>query len=166
MTILLKLIYAGAITALLILLIAFGIRTFYGPPDEPEFPRTPVSFRGPGVEQPPPAPELQQFEAEQRRYQEAYDRYLDERADYRSRVFVAACVLGIAAVAAGLALPTRLDAIRLGLVSGGVGTILYAVIQAGGDLDRTGATVVFLVATVGLLLVMVSGYRWLAAREE
>jgi hypothetical protein len=56
-------------------------------------------------------------------------------------------------------LPGALDAIRLGLVSGGVGTLIYAVVQAGGDLDEAGTAVVFLVVLVGLVLVVVSGWE-------
>ena len=175
MTVLIKLIYAGAIAALLILLIAFGIRTFYAPPQAPEFPKFEPGFRPyvpvqpgvePAVQLPPPTPQQLEFEQAQRDYQAAYERYADDRAEYRSRVFIIAAVLGIVAVAGGLYLPARLDAIRLGLVAGGLGTILYAVAQAGGDLDRAGAAVVFIVAAIGLALVMAAGYRWLSARPE
>jgi hypothetical protein len=170
-TVLLKLIYAGAIAALLVLTVAFGIRTFAPPPEAPEFPKTPVGFRpvGPGPDPqafPTPTPEQLAFEKSQMDFQEDYERYEDERAEYRSRVFIAASVLGIAAVAGGLWLPGALDAIRLGLVSGGVGTLIYAVVQAGGDLDEAGTAVVFLVVLIGLVLVVVSGYRWLAGRAE
>jgi hypothetical protein len=91
---------------------------------------------------------------------------VDERADYHVRVFIAAAVLAIAAVAGGLALPQRLDAIRIGLVGGGLTTLVYAVIQASGDLDEAGSGVIFLVIAIGLALVMYSGYHWLTARVE
>jgi hypothetical protein len=170
-TVLLKLIYAGAIAALLVLSVAFGIRTFASPPEAPEFPKTPVGFRpvGPGPDpqtSPAPTAEQREFEEAQRRFQDDFERYEHERADYHSQVFIAASILAIVAVAGGLWLPGALDAIRLGLVAGGVGTLIYGVIQASGDLDEAGATVVFVVVLVGLALVLVSGYRWLAARAE
>ncbi len=68
------------------------------------------------------------------------------------------------AVAAGLAVPPALDAVRLGLVVGGLGTIIYAVAQAGEDLDAAGPEVVFVVALAGLALMLAAGYRWLAPR--
>jgi hypothetical protein len=74
-------------------------------------------------------------------------------------------VLGVVSVAGGLALPARLDAIRLGLVAGGLGTILYGVIQANGDLDAAGPAVIFLAAAAGLVLIGYAGYRWLARLE-
>jgi len=173
--VLVKLVYAGAMTALLILLVAFGIRTFYSPPEQPESPkfspnfaRPPVAIGPLGPETPPPPPTPEQIEYERRaqEYQEAYEQYAKDRAKYRSRVFLIAAVVGIAAVAGGLGLPSRLDAIRLGLVAGGVGTILYGVAQAGGDLSEAGSGLVFVVVAVGLVLVMASGYRWLASRDD
>jgi hypothetical protein len=170
-TILIKLFYAGAITTLLILFVAFGIRTFYPPPEEPQFAEPPIRFRPvapitPGAPEPELTPEQLEFEEAQRRFQEEYRLFEEERQDYRRNVFLVASAIGIVAVAAGLALPSMLDAIRLGLVSGGLGTVLYAVIQAEGDLDNAGPTVIFLIAAIGLVLVLVAGYRWLATRPE
>jgi hypothetical protein len=70
--------------------------------------------------------------------------------------------LGVAAVAGGLALPSRVDAIRLGLIGGGLFTVIYAVAQAEGDLEEAGSFVVFIFAAVGLLLILGAGYRWLS----
>jgi len=175
MTILIKLCYAGAITALLILLVAFGVRTFYPPPVQPEFPKTqpprgsfpigPQPIEVPAV-LPTLTPEQQQFEEAQRDFQARFETYEDERAAYRRNVFLAAAVLGVLAVAGGLALPSRLDAIRLGLVAGGLGTVLYGVIQAGGDLDQAGPAVIFLAAGAGLALIVYAGYRWSARLES
>ena len=110
--------------------------------------------------------EVAEYEEEQRRYQEEYERYSKRRAEYRRNVFVVVAGLGIAAVAGGLAIPGRLDAIRLGLVLGGLGTVLYGVIQAGEDLDEAGPALIFIVAAVGLCLILFVGYRWLAGLED
>ena len=169
MTTLIKLFYAGAISALLILLVAFGIRTFYAPPEAPHFPQPPIGFRPVGptpVDKPelapPPTPEQVEFEANQRRFQEELERYNKERAGYRRNVFLAGAVVAVVAVASGVILDRRMDAIRLGLVAGGLGTLLYAVIQAGSDLARLGPEVMFGFALVGLVLVLAAGSRWLA----
>jgi hypothetical protein len=169
MTTLIKLFYAGAITALLVMLVGFGIRTFYEAPEEPQYPSKALSLRlvsPTGAPEQPSSAELQALEEEQRRYQEAYEAYSKERADYRRNVFLIASLFGVVAVAGGLVLPGRLDAIRLGLVAGGLGALLYAVIQADGDLDDFGSTVAFLVALTGLALILGAGYRWLAAPSE
>jgi hypothetical protein len=171
MTVLIKLCYAAAITALLILFVAFGIRTFYTPPEEPRFPETPFPFRPvvpvpSGLEPPEPTPEQVAYEQQQREFQAQYERYSDDLARYHRNVFLAAALLGFLAVAGGIALPARLDALRLGLAGGGLGTLIYAVIQAGGDLDDAGPALIFGVAAVGLLLIGFAGFRWLAARPE
>lgn len=169
MIVLIKLFYAAAIAALLVLFVAFGIRTFYSPPKAPEFPQPAIPVRPappPGTAQPEPTPEQREFEEAQRRFQEEFARYEDERADYRRNVFLIAAVLGILAVAGGLALSDRFDAIRLGLVAGGLGSFLYGVIQANGDLDNTGPALIFGVAAIGLALVGYAGYRWLSAQTS
>ena len=94
MTVLLKLLYAAAVTALFVLFVAFGIRTFYSPPEEPEFPRSligPIPVApAPGVPgEPAPrptlTPEQEQYQIEQQRYQDEYAIYRDELRDYRGR---------------------------------------------------------------------------------
>lgn len=168
MIVLIKLFYALAIACLLVLVVAFGVRTAYGPPSAPEYPQPPASIRA--IPSPSTSPETQaeltRYDEEQRRYQAEYERYSERRADYRRNVFVIVAAFGIAAVAAGLSLPTRLDAVRLGLVLGGLATILYGVIQAGGDLDEAGPALVFVVAAIGLGLILFAGYRWLGRLEE
>jgi lipopolysaccharide export LptBFGC system permease protein LptF len=156
MTVLIKLFYAGALTALLILCVAFGVRTFYSGPEEPEYPQVP--FARPLD---PSDPALQELEEEQQRYQEEYERYQDERAKYRRNVFFAATVHALISIAVGVSISAHLDALRLGLVAGGLGMLLYAVVQAGGDLDEVGSAMVFVVAVLGLALVTAAGYRWL-----
>ena len=169
MVVLLKLFYAAAIAALLVLVVAFGIRTVYAPPDAPEYPGFPRGYLPPGPTAPgevpaPLTPEQQQAIAEQERYQEEYERYEKKRADYHRNVFLAAAALAIVAIAAGLAAPAYLDAIRLGLVGGGVVTVIYGVIQAGSDLDETDPALIVVVAAAGLALILAFGYRWLATR--
>jgi hypothetical protein len=54
----------------------------------------------------------------------------------------------------------------VGLSMGGFATLLYGVIQAGDDLDRAGPAGLFLVAVIGLALILYTGYRWLNKLEE
>jgi hypothetical protein len=171
MTTLIKLFYAGAITALLILIVAFGIRTVDAPPEAPVFPQTPVGFRPvapklPNEPEPVLTPEQREYEENQRRFQEELRVYEEDLEDYHRNVFLAASVIGVLAVAGGIVLSSRIDAIRLGLVAGGLGTLLYGVIQAGSDLSEIGSEVMFGVALVGFVLVLAAGYRWLAATNE
>jgi lipopolysaccharide export LptBFGC system permease protein LptF len=169
--VLIKLLYAGAIAALLVLLVAFGIRAVYAPPEAPAYPSFPRAYVPPaptiGGQTPAPlTPEQEQVIEAQERYQTEYERYQDRRADYHRNVFLAAAVLAVLAVAGGLVLPSYLDAIRLGLVGGGFTCVIYGVVQAGNDLDSNGPGFIVLVAGVGLALILAAGFRWLAQREE
>jgi lipopolysaccharide export LptBFGC system permease protein LptF len=170
MTTLIKLAYAGAITVLLILVVAFGTRVVYEPPAQPRFEdfvgRSPVRVGPDGAIVPLTPEEQARQEEEQRRYREAWERHEDERAEYRRNVFLIAAVFGLVALAAGISLDPRLDAMRLGLILGGVGTLLYGIAQAGGELGRVGPAVLFVVALVGLALVLAAGYRWLTRLEH
>lgn len=176
MTVLLKLLYAAAVTALFVLLVAFGIRTFYPPPDEPEFPRAPADlFRpvapapatqnGTPVPTPTLTPEQQEYQQAQERYQQNYDRYVEDLEEYHAVVFAISALLGVSAIAGGIVLSANLDALRLGLVGGGLGTLIYGVVQAEGDLDRVGAAVIFVIVAAGLLLVVSAGYRWMTSQQ-
>jgi lipopolysaccharide export LptBFGC system permease protein LptF len=159
LTTLIKLFYAGCVAALLVLCVAFGTRTFYAAPHPPEYPQS-ASIPRPGPA--PLTPEEQRLLAEaQQQYQDSYQRYEARRITYRRYVFLIAAVAGVAAVAAGAVLPPRVDAIRLGLVAGGLGCVIYAVVQAGGDLGRMTPTLMFAAALIGLVLVLAAGYRWL-----
>lgn len=170
MVVLLKLLYAAAITTLFVLFVAFGIRTFYGPPEFPQPPDgifRPVAPAPPGGSWEELTPEqLAYTEEEQERYQKAYEAYADDLKQYHAIVFAVAAVIGVAAIAGGVALSARLDALRLGLVGGGLGTLIYGVVQAEGDIDDIGAWAVFVIVALGLLLVAGAGYRWLSAQES
>jgi lipopolysaccharide export LptBFGC system permease protein LptF len=159
--VLIKLFYAGAVATLLILTVAFGIRTFYAPPQEPAYPQFPLFPRpvDPDDEQ------LREYEEEQRRFQEVFERYEQDRAEYRRNVFFIATLFALIAIAAGVSLSHYLDALRLGLVAGGLGTLLYAVLQAGGDLSEVGPALLFVAGIVGLAVVIFAGYRWLQKIE-
>ncbi|HLG12338.1 MAG TPA: hypothetical protein VI876_11330, partial [Dehalococcoidia bacterium] len=95
-----------------------------------------------------------------------YDAYLDDLQQYHAIVFAVATVIGVVAVAGGVALAARLDALRLGLVGGGLGTLIYAVVQAEGDIDELGAAAVFAIVAASLVLIGGFGYRFLGAQES
>lgn len=161
MTVLIKLFYAGALAALLVLSIAFGIRTLYSAPEEPQWPQPPIARPlDPGSEA------LREYEEAQQQYQVAYEEFEHDRAEYRRNVFFVALILALVCVAGGVSLAAHLDALRLGLVAGGLAVLVYAVIQAGGDLGEVGSGGVFVVALIGLALVLGAGYRWLQTAGE
>src|SRR3972149_3754671 len=93
-----------------------------------------------------------------------YVQYEDERADYHRNVFIIASVLGVAAVAAGLYLFRRVEAMPLGLVLGGLGVVIFGWVQAAEDFGEIGMAPLFAVVAVGLAIVLAAGYWLLGTR--
>ena len=184
-----KLTYSLVVAILFILLVILGIRTFYDEPEAPEYPLP--SIRSIGVEVPPEPPgtggplycdldrcfkgdreltaedeaelteEERLFIQEERRFQEQLREYEDERADYHRNVFILASVLGVAAIALGLYLFRRVEAIPLGLLLGGLGVVIFGWVQAAEDFGEIGEALLFAVVAVGLGIVLAAGYRFL-----
>lgn len=146
MATLIKLFYAAALTTVIILLVSFGVQTFYDGPDGPTFPGQ--------FGRPPTQEEQSQFEEERLAYE-------SERADYHRNVFIVAGALGLACVVAGVIMNSRLDAIRLGFVAGGVGLIIYGIVQGAEDLGEIGAAPIFVITFIGMAILLAAGYFWL-----
>jgi len=163
MNLVVKLAYSAAVAVFLTLVVVLGIRTAYEPPDDPSYPAPPriVYPPGPVVDE-----EMTAFEEEERQYQEKWRQYQEDRQDYRRNVFLIAGLIGLASIASGVALSKRLDAMRLGLIVGGVATFIYSFAQAGEDIDDIAATAILPVAAVGLVALLLLGYRRLAERDE
>jgi len=158
-----KLAYGVAIAVLMVLTVVFAIRAAYEPPDDPSYPAPPRIVYPPG----PVADEKTTgFEEEQRQYQEKWRQYQEDRQDYHRNVFLIAGLVGLGSMAAGVALAKRLDALRLGLILGGVATFIYSFSQAGEDIDDIGTTAILPVAAVGLVALLLLGYRRLAEGDE
>lgn len=142
MNLVIKLAYAAAIAVLLTLVVAFGIRAAY---DEPNY----------GEREYGPAYGT-----------ETWRQYEEDRQDYHRNVFLIAGLIGLASIASGVALSRRLDAMRLGLMVGGLATFIYSFAQAGADIDDIGPTAILPVAAAGFIALLLLGYRQLAERGE
>jgi hypothetical protein len=102
--------------------------------------------------------ELREFQLKQQEFEQ-------ERADYHRNVFILAGFLGVAAIAAGLYLFRRVEAMPLGLMLGGLGVIIYGWGQAAEDFGEIGEAPLFAAASVGLAVVLAMGYWFLGARQ-
>ena len=91
-------------------------------------------------------------------------KYQDDRADYHRNVFILASALGVAAIAAGLFLFRRVEAMPLGLMLGGLGVVIYGWVQAAEDFGEIGMAPLFAVVAVGLGIVLAAGYWLLGMR--
>ena len=187
-----KLTYSLVVAILFILLVILGIRTFYDEPEDPGYSARPINpIRvdappQPGTEEPlycdrdgrcfkgdreltaEDEAELTEEERlyiqEQRQFQERQRKYEDKRVDYHRNVFILASVLGVAAIALGLYLFRRVEAMPLGLLMGGLGVVIFGWVQAAEDFGEIGEAPLFAVVAVGLGVVLAVGYRFLGLR--
>jgi hypothetical protein len=90
---------------------------------------------------------------ELRGFQVSVREYEDDRVDHSRNVFIAASILGAAAIVAGLSFFRRIEAMPLGLLLGGFGVVLFGWIQAGDEFDEMGAAPPFIAVTIGLAAV-------------
>ena len=174
-----KLGYSLTVGILLVLFVILGTRTFYDEPEEPRYPSgMPPSTKDlycdftdqcylngrpltPQEEQQLLTADEREFIKGQREQYRQQRQYEDERADYHRNVFIIASVLGVAAVAGGLAIFRRVEAMPLGLVLGGLGVVIFGWAQAAEDFDEIGMAPLFAVVAVGLAIVLAAGYRFL-----
>lgn len=131
-----RIAYSLAVAILFILFVAFGTRTLFTEPER------------------------------------AFDSFLstsqseEAREDYFRNVFLTAGALGIAAIAAGVVLFRRVDAMPLGLVLGGIGALLYGWVEWSRGPDEAGTAVIFAMATVGLVVALGAGYWFLGGPQD
>ena len=182
MPIVFRIAYSLAVAILFVLFVILDIRTFYEEPEPPPYPSFYLPKISPGEEiycQPDgrcfkggreltPAEEEKlteeekRFIREQREFSQRQQKYEEDRVDYHRNVFIIATVLGVAAVAAGLLLFRRVEAMPLGLLLGGIGVIIFAWVQAVRDFREIGMAPLFAAVAVGLAVVLAVGY-WLLA---
>jgi len=130
-----KVAYSLVVAILLVLVVILGTRTFY---DEPK-----AEYFNPATAQ----------------------TSQEERNDYHRNVFILANVIGVAAVAAGLILYRRVEAVPLGLLLGGIGVVIFGWVQsAEADGGEVGEAPLFVAVAVGLAIVLAAGYWFLRER--
>lgn len=177
-----RIAYSLAVAILFVLFVILGTRTFYEEPEAPPYPEPPFRLVKPPVYCEPGggcfnpetgerltkeqeerlSEEEREYIRAQREFEEKRRAYEDDRGDYHRNVFIVASVLGVAAVAVGLYLFRRVEAMPLGLLLGGIGVIIFGWVQAAEDFGEIGMAPLFAVVAVGLAIVLAAGY-WLLA---
>jgi hypothetical protein len=112
------LLYATAISVFLGLSIGFGAVTFFPDPDQPQIDRPPIEFRPPG-----------QLTDEEHR---------EELDDHRRNQLIGVSLLCALIIAVGVAVAGLPDALRLGAIMSGLGTMIWAVIYSGEHVGDSG----------------------------
>lgn len=144
----LRIVYAFFLGVMLALFAGLGIRTFYPPPEMPEFP---IELSTPQAGDPSPEQVQQQreYEQEQRAFQ-------DELESYNRNVSIVSTVLAVTMLGLSLLLEKKNKVIPNGIMLGGLFTLLYAV---GRGLVSGDATTTFITVAIGLAVVLFLGYR-------
>jgi hypothetical protein len=115
-------LYVVAIAVALILLVIVGVDAFYPAPPYPEYPES----------QPPyDSPEYEEWEQEWMEVQEAYQQ---EAAVHHRNIFFIVLPLGVVFAVVGTFIRRRLDIFGAGLILGGIGTMIFAIVPY--DLDN------------------------------
>lgn len=182
MQVLFRLAYALVVGILISLFVVLGTHTFYDEPDFPVYPPSSSPGTGknlycdsidcyvdgqlltPSLEQSLSASEQAALE-DARAFQRAQREYEEDREDYFRNVFIIAHAIGIAAIAVGLYLYRRVEALPLGLLLGGVGAVIYGWVESSRGPDTMGTAPLFVVVTVGLVIVLGAGYWFLSVKE-
>jgi len=120
--ILLKGLYVVAIAVVLVLLVIAGVEAFYPAPQYPDYPERPPAYN---------STEYQEWEQEWMRVQAEYQQ---EAAIRDKNIFFIVLPLGAVFAVVGTFIQRRLGIFGAGLILGGLGTMIFALVPY--DLDN------------------------------
>lgn len=143
----LKIVYTFFLGLLLAIFVGVGINTFYEGPKPPEWP-TSLSTPAKDPEAAPSRDETQYYEAQQ-----AYDKAIKP---YNRNVSTIALSAAVILVVVSLVFEKRIKIIADGVMLGGLFTLIYSIIRSFVSEDTK---YIFVVVTVGLVLVLYLGYH-------
>jgi len=140
--ILLKGLYVVAIAVVLVLLVVVGVEAFYPAPSSPEYDPPTWDYN---------STEYQEWEQE---WMEAYEEYEQEAAVHDRNIFFVVLPLGAVFAVVGTFIQRRLGIFGAGLILGGLGTMIFALVPY--DLDNM-MRFVGIAATLAVLVFV--GYK-------
>jgi len=148
----LRVVYVLAIAGLLIALVVAGVEAFYPSPQYPEYP---------GYTEPPPAYNSteyqewqQEWEERQQEWMQLLEEYRQESAARDKNIFFIVLPLGAVFAVAGTFVQRRQDIFGAGLILGGMGTMIFAIVPY--DLDNI---LRFIGIAVALAVLIFVGYK-------
>lgn len=128
----LRVVYVLAIAVVLVLLVVAGVEAFYPAPPYPEYPGPlgpPPPYDGPEYEE-----REQEWEEWEQERMEIQEEYRQEAAIHDRNVFFIVLPLGAVFAVGGTFLRRRLDIFGAGLILGGIGSMIFAIVPY--DLDN------------------------------
>ena len=111
-----------AIAVVLVLLVIFGVEAFYPSPQYPDYP------------EPMPAYNSSEYEEWEQEWMEAHAEYQQESAVHDRNIFFVVLPLGVVFAVVGTFTQRRLSIFGAGLILGGIGTMISAIVPY--DLDN------------------------------
>lgn len=175
-------VFAVAVGVLIVLLVIFGVEAFYPAPPRPspqwpsgrvldvapDGPEQPCVVLYPGLDDEAWEEWQQAFDEWQQEWNERqqdwdriYEEYLRELSLYYRHVFLVVLPLGALLAVGGTFVRRRLDTLGAGLILGGMGTMIYAIVPSALDsLYR------FIGIGVALAVLIFVGFRVLSFRRE
>jgi hypothetical protein len=156
----LRVIYVLAIAVALVLLVVAGVEAFYPAPQYPEYP---------DYTEPPPAYNSteyqewqQEWEERQQEWMQLLEEYRQESAARDKNIFFIVLPLGAVFAVAGTFVQRRQDIFGAGLILGGIGTMIFAIVPY--DLDNIPR---FIGVAVILAVLLFVGYKvFLSSRKS
>ena len=164
-----------AIGVLIVLLVIFGVEAFYPAPPRPTPPVFPPVVLEPnrdGPEQPCvilyPGPDDQASDEWQQAWDEwkqewdsLYEEYRRELSLHHRNIFLVVLPLGALLAVGGTFLRRRLDIFGAGLILGGMGTMIYAIVPSALD-----SLLRFVGIAVALVVLVLVGVRVFSFRRQ
>ena len=151
----LKMVYTFFLGILLALFVGVGINTFYEPPKAPEYPLELNMLQG---KEP-----TQSERAAERAFQISEKAYQEKMKPYNRNVSIMTLVAAISFLAISLAFEKRIKVIADGVMLGGLFTLLYSI---GRGFASENSKYVFVMITVGLVVVLLLGYHRFVAPHQ
>jgi hypothetical protein len=143
-----RLIYVLAIGVLVAMTVGFGVVTFIPEPDPPEYPFFPIPARPADGTSVTPTEEEQI--AAQEAYDKAYREYEQEREEQRRIALGVTIPIALAFILAGLLATHALDVLRVGLMLGGLFSLIWGLIYAASEAGNGAMFVAALIALIVL----------------
>ena len=155
----LKAVYTVFLGVIIALFVGLGIRTFYAPPQMPEYPVEMIFEKSDPTDE-----ELEKQRELQQQHEAAFREYEEASEIYNRNVTTAALIGSVVLLGLSLLVEKRNRVLANGVMLGSLFTLIYSISRS---FMSGNTTLSFIVVTVGLAIVLFLGYkRFFQPREK
>ncbi len=147
----LKAVYTVFLGVIIALFVGLGIRTFYAPPEVPQFPVETIFDKTNPTDE-----ELAKQRAVQIQQEAAFRDYQEASETYNRNVTIAALISSVALLGLSLVVERRNRVLANGVMLGSLFTLIYSITRS---FMSGNTTLSFIVVTVGLAIVLFLGSK-------